>query len=214
MNEIQERLLDLASKNDLSQISLRKTAKMIGNESMSPGVLQYHFTQLEKKKLLLIDRKAKIQRLGSEAVDERFYNIPILGMASCGAATQFADEVIEGYLNVSKNSLKSRGGLFAVRAVGDSMNSASVPTINNMTSSIEDGDFVIVDTSYLTVDENISEYVVSVINGLANIKKLAKRAYDYALLSESKDMSAYPPIIIHEDDDYLINGRVVTVVKG
>ena len=64
MNEIQERLLELASKNDLSQISLRKTAKMIGNESMSPGVLQYHFTQLERKVCCLLIEKQKSKDLG------------------------------------------------------------------------------------------------------------------------------------------------------
>ena len=135
-------------------------------------------------------------------------------MASCGVATQFADETIDGYLNISKNIIKPRGKLFALRAVGESMNNADAPTINGTTTPIEDGDFVIVDTSYLTVDENIGKYVVSVINGLANIKKLAKRTYDYALLSESTDMSSHPPIVIHEDDNYLINGRVVTVIKG
>lgn len=111
-----------------------------------------HFTQLKKEKYRLLIEKQKIQRLESEPGDERFYSIPILGMASCGTATQLADEVAGGYLNISKNVLRSRGKLFAVRVVGDSMNSASVPAINNMTSSIKDGDFVIVDTSYLTVD--------------------------------------------------------------
>ncbi len=214
MHEIQKRLLKLAENGDLSRIPLREIAAMIGNESMSPGVLQHHFAQLEKKKLLFIDRKAKTQRLGSDLRDDRFYVIPIVGMASCGPANQFADEAIEGYLSISKNSLKAKGELFAVRAGGKSMNNACVPTPNGLTAPIDDGDYAIVDTSYISVDENVGKYIISIINGLANIKKLAKRAYDYALVSESTNMSAYPPIIIHENDDYLINGRVVAVVKG
>ena len=49
---------------------------------------------------------------------------------------------------------------------------------------------------------------------MANIKKLAIRDYDIALLSESTDSASYPPIVVSEDDDYLINGRVIAVVKG
>lgn len=214
MHEIQKRLLKLAENNDLSRIPLREIAVMIRNESMSPGVLQHHFAQLEKKKLLFVDRKSKTQRLGSDLRDGRFYTIPIVGMASCGPASQFADEAVEGYLNISKNSLKAKGKLFAIRAVGKSMDSAHVPTPNGQTAPINDGDYVVVDTSYIAVDDNVGKYIISIINGLANIKKLAKRTYDYALVSESSDMSAYPPIVIHEDDDYLINGRVIAVVEG
>lgn len=214
MNETQEQLLKLAEKNNLSRIPLRSIAEMLGKPSMSPGVLQHHFAQLEKKKLLFVDRKAKIQQLGSDMRDDRFHVIPIVGMASCGPANQFADEAIEGYLNISKSSLKVKGKLFAVRAAGESMNDAQVPTPNGLTAPIDNGDYAIVDTSYADVDENVGKYVVSIINGLANIKKLAKRAYDYALVSESTNSSSYPPIVIHEDDDYLINGRVIAVVKG
>lgn len=214
MNEIQEKLLKLAEKNDLSRIPLRTIAAMLDKPTMSPGVLQYHFAQLEKKKLLFVDRKSKTQQLGSDTSDDRFHIIPIVGMASCGPANQFADETVEGYLNMSKNSLRAKGKLFAVRATGKSMDDANIPTPNGLTSSIEDGDYVIVDTYYDDVNENVGKYVVSIINGLANIKKLAKRTYDYALISESTNTSSYPPIIIHEDDNYLINGRIIAVVKG
>jgi len=214
MHAIQRQLLELAEQNDLSRIPLRVIAAMLGNEAMSPGVLQHHFAQLEKKKLLFIDRKTKTQMLGSDLRDsQQFYAIPIVGMASCGPANQFADEAVEGYLNVSKSSLAAKGELFAVRVVGNSMNDAHIPTPNGLTAPLEDGDFAVVDTSYKAVDENLGRYIVSIIKGLANIKRLAKRAYDYALLSESTDMSAYPPIIIGENDNYLINGRVVMVIK-
>ncbi|CAN5688826.1 hypothetical protein BH23PAT2_BH23PAT2_08620 [soil metagenome] len=214
MHEIQEKLLELAKSEDLSRIPLRRIAEILGKKDLSPGVLQHHFAQLEKKKLLFIDRKAKTQQLGSDLKDDRFFTIPIVGAASCGPANEFADEAIEGYLNVSTSTLKKRGDLFAVRAAGSSMDEANVPTTNGQTAAIEDGDYAIVDTFYVSVDDNAGKYVVSVINGLANIKKLAKRTYDYALLSESTDAQNFPPIIIHEDDDYLINGRVVAVVKG
>lgn len=215
MHEIQVQLLELAEHKDLSRIPLRKIATMLGSKSMSPGVLQHHFAQLEKKKLLFIDRKAKTQRLGASVDDDRFYAIPIVGSASCGPANDFADESIEGYLNVSKNSLTGiRGKLFAVRASGDSMNDARVLTPNGQRAPIDNGDYTIVDMAHTSVEDNLNKYVLSIINGMANIKKLAKRQFDLALLSESIDKDAYPPIIISPEDDYLINGRVVAVVKG
>lgn len=214
MHDIQQQLMDLTESHDLSRIPLRKIAELLGNPSMSPGVLQHHFAQLEKKKLLFVDRKAKTQQLGANLTDDRLYTIPIVGMASCGPANQFADEAIEGYLHISKKSLKSRGKLFAVRASGDSMNDALIATPNGDATALEDGDYAIVDIGISSVDENLGKYVVSIINGMANIKKLVKRAYDYALISESTEMAKYPPIIIHKTDDYLINGRVIAVVKG
>lgn len=214
MHEIQSKLLELAEANDLSRIPLRKIAELLGKPELSPGVLQHHFAQLKKKKLLFVDRKAKTQQRPADLTDERFYVIPIVGAASCGPANTFADEAVEGYLHVSNNSLCANGKLFAVRADGDSMNSAHVPTPSGIKAPIENGDYAIIDTAHIAVDDNIGKYVVSIINGMANIKKLAKRPYDYALISESTRMENYPPIIIHENDDYLINGRVIAVVKG
>lgn len=214
MHEIQSKLLELAEIQDLSRTPLRKIAELLGRPGMSPGVLQHHFAQLEKKKLLFIDRKAKTQHRATELKDERFYAIPIVGIASCGPANAFADEAIEGYLQVSKNSLHANGKMFAVRADGDSMDDALLPTSSGAKAPIESGDYVIVDTAHTSIDDNIGKYVVSNINGTANIKKLSKRQYDYALLSESNQPENYPPIIIHESDEYLINGRVVALVKG
>lgn len=214
MHQIQEHLLQLTEQHDLSKIPLRKIAEMLGRADMSPGVLQHHFSQLEKKNLLFVDRKSKTQQLGAEQSDKRFYSIPIVGAASCGPANELADEQVEGYLTISRNAVTKSGELFAVRAVGDSMNNAKVKTPSGDKASIEDGDYAIVDTGLISIEDNLNKYVVSIINGMANIKRLVKREYDYALTSESLSQSTHPPIIIHEDDDCVINGQVVSVVKG
>lgn len=215
MHETQERLLELARQQDLSQVPLREIAGLIDKKQMSPGVLQHHFGQLEKKNLLFIDRRAKTQRLGDDVGDDRFYTIPIVGAASCGPANTVADESIEGYLKISKSSLfGGSGDLIAVRASGNSMNNAQVLTAGGRKAPINDGDYVIVDRKQLSLQDNINKYVLSIIGGMANIKKLVRRDYDIALLSESTDQKSYPPIIIHEGDDYLVNGRVVQVVEA
>lgn len=214
MNEVQKALLELARKKDLSQISLREAAALIGRPGMSPGVLQHHFSQLQKKKLLFIDRKSRTQRLGSDDSDDRFYTIPILGTASCGPATQFADEAIEGYLTISKKSLREKGPLFALRATGNSMNRAEIPTLSGEKAGVSEGDYVIVERTNGDIESSLGKYVLSIINGLANIKKLVRRDYDYALLSETTESVFHPPIIIHKEDNFIINGRIIAVVKG
>lgn len=215
MHKTQEKILEKAREYDLSVIPLRKIAELIEQPAMSPGVLQHHIAQLEKKSLLFIDRKAKTQRFGEDISDERFFLIPIVGSANCGPATEVAEENIEGYLRVSKKSLTGVSSeLIAVRAVGSSMNDAKVITPNGSKAPIEEGDLIIVDRQRISIADNLNKYVLSIIGGMANIKKLVKRQYDIALLSESKDQKSYPPILIHEGEDYLVNGGVVGLVKA
>ena len=76
---------------------------------------------------------------------------------------------------------------------------------------IEDGDYVIVDAD--ARDPQNGDVVLSVIDGLANLKRfhLDKPNRQIALVSESTQ--AFPPIYIHEDDDFFVNGKVVQVIK-
>ena len=94
-----------------------------------------------------------------------------------------------------------------MRAEGNSLNRASIDGKN-----VESGDFVLVDSeSTLPRD---GDYIVSVIDGMANIKKylLDKKNSRIALLSESTQ--EYSPIFIHESDDFKISGKIIEVVKN
>ena len=75
--------------------------------------------------------------------------------------------------------------------------------------SIEDGDYVVVDSSNTSPRNH--DYVLSVIDGMANIKKFVQRGDQIALISESAH--SYQPILIHPDDNYLVNGVVIQVIK-
>jgi SOS-response transcriptional repressor LexA len=79
--------------------------------------------------------------------------------------------------------------------------------------SIEEGDFAIIDPDNRSPDPG--DYVLSVINGCANIKRfyIDKEHGQLLLLSESSENQ--PPIRLHEDDnlEFFINGKVVTVIK-
>lgn len=138
-------------------------------------------------------------------------NIPVFGSANCGIATNFADDHVQGYIRVSEKLVRIRDGVFAVIADGLSMNRAKVGSSKR---NIEPGDYVIVNGKD-KIPKN-GDYVLSVIDGLANIKKfyLDQKHRQVMLVSEST--KEYPPIIIDESeiDQYVLSGKVVEVIKN
>ena len=61
-----------------------------------------------------------------------------------------------------------------------------------------------------------NEIVVSIIGGLANIKRLRRDNANkrILLLSDSYRPDDFAPIIISENDDFQVDGKVVDVIKG
>ena len=57
--------------------------------------------------------------------------------------------------------------------------------------------------------------VLSVISGLANIKRLTEDKANKQIVLQSESSQFFPPIHIHEDDldEYLVNGKVIEVIK-
>ena len=135
-----------------------------------------------------------------------FISVPLVGSANCGPATLLAEENIEGYLTVKKALLPRASGIFALRASGNSLNRAKIKGKN-----VENGDMVLIDSE----DRNIrdGDYVLSIIGGMANLKKhkFDRKNNQIMLLSESTE--TFKPIIIMPGDDFAINGKVVGVIK-
>ena len=135
-----------------------------------------------------------------------FISVPLVGSANCGPATLLAEENIEGYLTVKKALLPRASGIFALRASGNSLNRAKIKGKN-----VENGDMVLIDSE----DRNIrdGDYVLSIIGGMANLKKYKfdRKNNQIMLLSESTE--TFKPIIIMPGDDFAINGKVVGVIK-
>jgi len=133
--------------------------------------------------------------------------IPVVGSANCGPAELVADENIEGYIKISKRIVSNKAGVFALRAEGDSMNNANINGKN-----IEEGDFVLIDSENKTARSG--DYVLSVIEGCANLKKfdVDKKTGDIQLISES-DNKTHKPIFISRDDNFMINGIIIEVIK-
>lgn len=215
MHIIQQKLLSLAEKKNLADFTLRKIGELVG-EVGSPQKIKHHLDQLIGKGLLAVSadgHEIKKTKQGL-AKDSKIVSLPILGSANCGQPLIFADENIEGYLKVSVSLLGSNSknkfkDLFVLKAVGNSMNRASINGKNN----IEDGDFVIVDKN--ADNPRNGEYVVSAIEGAANIKKFYFDLNNQQVILLSESNQDFPPIYIHKNDyaDYLICGQVVGVMK-
>ena len=212
MNENQQKILDFIAENDTSKFSYRAISRRLNMSS--PQIVIHHLNQLKKKGLIYVDesKNLKITNFKSSTVDN-FLRIPIVGAANCGPATELAQENITGFLKISKTILnKSNGeGLMAVRAIGNSLNKADI-----FGNKVDEGDYLIVDCN--NKDPKDGDYVLSVMDGVANFKKFFKdeKSKEIRLVSEST--SDIPPIVLHEDDletsGYLVNGVVIRVVKN
>lgn len=208
MHTLQRQLLELARKKNLGSMTLREIGTEVGEKF--PQKIKHHLDQLLKKGLIKIDKQSRVIEAVKEGREEHtnLYSVPILGFANCGPATLFAEEAVQGFLKVSSNFLSKKQGLYAVKAVGSSMNRSNVKGDN-----IEDGDYVLVEGE--NKNPRSGDYVLSVIDGAANIKKFISEKNRIALVSESNE--DYPPIIIHPEDiksfNYIINGKVVGVIK-
>jgi repressor LexA len=206
MHPIQEKLLKCIETTNISDMTLREIGSLI--KEPLPQKIKHHLEQLEKKGFISYDRKNKsISRsITKSQAKSLFVSVPIIGAANCGPATIFANENIEGYLKISKNILNKCKNIFALKAQGLSMNRTN---INGM--SIEDGDYIIIDSDYRSPRNG--DVVLSVIDDMANIKKYVFDEDNNQIVLVSESSKNIPPIYIHEDDSFMVNGRVIQVIK-
>ena len=213
MNETQQRIINIAKTVDIHAIGIRELARQLG---VHPQTAKYHRDQLIKKNVIKrpgIFKTCRVDQTILGGAD--LVTIPYLGAANCGPATRIAGAEAVGEINVSSRFLKDVRNfdtLFAVKADGTSMNRARL-----YGDSIDDGDFVIVDSGR---HPQKNDYIVATVNNLANIKKYLPEYDDegrlirITLLSEST--SEYEPIFIHPEDqsEGLIAGVALQVIKA
>ena len=209
MHSIQEKILKLSEYHDLANMSLREIGKLV--HETSPQKIKHHLLQLEKNGLIQMDRLSKVMVKTKPYISSArnsLMAIPIFGTANCGPATVYADQEAEGYLRVSGKLLSKKKGVFAIKASGYSMNKAN---INGET--VDDGDYVLVDPTVTAVRNG--DYVLSIIDGMANIKRYFKDSDNQRVILLSESSASFSPIFIHRDDmdNYLVNGKVIQVIK-
>ncbi len=215
LHPTQQAILELAEKENIGELSLRQIGQRVGIPN-SPQMVKYHLSQLEKRGLIKIDKpKYLIERYTPgwakgllDSKQARLYNIPIYGTANCGTGGIIAEQNLEGFLRVSNTLLgrKPAKSFFAIRASGNSMNRANVNE-----KQIDDGDYLVI-----AKDSGIphsGDIVVAVIDNQGLVKKLVKDPEHNQILLVSESTEEYPPICIHKNDQFLINGKVVEVIK-
>lgn len=213
MHDIQKTLLNLAQEKNLGQMTLREIGELI--DEKSPQKVKHHLSQLEKKGLIRVDRdNGLIRKVTQEQVsgflkEAKLINVPIFGSANAGPAEIFADQNIEGFLRISSSLLdrdELNHNLFAIKVKGPSMNRTNVKG-----KTIEDGDYIIVDSDNREPEDN--SVILSVIDSMANVKRLRLDRENNQIVLMSESTQDFPPIVIHDTDDYSINGKVVQVIK-
>jgi SOS-response transcriptional repressor LexA len=211
MHPIQKKIISLARLEDISRLSYRQLAIKVRCQHASQA--KHHLDQLLLKGYLArsLDGKIRVLR-DTKQVSRDVINIPIMGQANCGVPAIYATNQIHAYLKVSPSAIKTRklDKVFALQAVGDSMNRAKIRG-----SAIDDMDYVLVESLQWSEVSN-GDYLVSIIEDMANIKKI-RLDLEYSriiLMSESTDSLA--PIIIAAEDlhYYQLAGKVVEVIKA
>jgi repressor LexA len=212
MNNIQKHLLDLiVSTPNFGLLSLRKMSELLGSPG-KPQIPKYHLQQLEKAGLIQMNLEQgvlKVVKKGfNHATKSPLFSVPVLGAANCGPATVFADQKVEQYLKISTSLLpRNKHRLFAIVADGDSMNKANLQGKN-----IESGDYVLVDSEAKNYKNG--DIVLAIIDGLGTIKEYNKDTKNNRIVLKALSTYDYLPIYLGESDEFIINGKIVDVIKN
>jgi len=134
---------------------------------------------------------------------ESFVDVPVYGSANAGKPTMVAEQNMEGYLKISTR-LVNKKDIFAIQVFGNSMDECKINGKN-----IEDGDYILVETGKF----NVGDKVLAIIDGLATVKSLARIDKKTMVLLPISSNKKNQPIYLTQEDDFLINGRVIEVLK-
>ena len=156
---------------------------------------------LEKKDLIKRDRSKKIYMVENDNYANlgNIFSIPMYGLASCGEALAYAEDNVDGFLQISKSLFRGADSaqLFAVKTLGDSMDK----------DGINDGDYVIFEKYDYTSGKDLEgKIVVAVINGMATIKRHKKVSDEIIGLFPHSTNTFHQPVFIHKTDSVLIAG--------
>ena len=132
------------------------------------------------------------------------FDIPILGTANAGEALVYGEQTTQGSISLSHSIIRgNKQHYFLVQIEGTSMNAFMVNG-----KIIEDKSYVLIHKKDTQMNEHDAYLVI--LNGCATVKKVKKEEHNLYLLPVSHDAS-HRPIIVTEEDDVMINGKVIDV---
>ena len=166
-------------------------------------VTQY-LEALEKKWFITRWYGFRSIKLGNSIGFQTTLNIPILGYANAWTPLANAEENDYWVLPISKSIISwDEKNYFVLKVEWTSMNNYQV---NGKT--IENGSYILVDKKSTSL--NGSDAFLFVVNNSATIKKYKQEGNALYLLPESND-DYHKPIILSEEDNVIVNGKVVDV---
>ncbi len=207
MNQVQDKILNLLKDQGSVPLRYRELGRRIGEKY--PQTVKHHIESL-KEKNLIEEKNGFLTLVKKDVKSDKFLTLPFYGLANCGPALVFADDRIKGYIKISKNVFDNKNlkNIYLIKASGNSMNLAQIgPNKKN----IEDGDFIVADAK--NDEPRNGDYVVSIIDGCANIKKFRYNPDEKQVLLLSESTDEYFPIVLHESDDLHVVAKVVDVIK-
>lgn len=210
MDDVWTKLVAFAGQKDIDSIALSELAKQLGLKHRSQAK---HYKEKAEKDGLLVRNSLGRLLPAPTSTNPSLITLPVMGEANCGPASLIASDQITGTISFSPSTLKHKlsNGAFAVKAVGNSMNQAN---ING--KALEDGDVAIINPSTWGNAAD-GDYILSVIDGVANIKKLKLDTQNRRVILKSESTDDFFEDIILSAEDlymYIISGNVVDVVKS
>ncbi|HPN96386.1 MAG TPA: S24 family peptidase [Candidatus Moranbacteria bacterium] len=187
-------------KENPTSYRIHKDLVSNGSKDSLKSVMQV-IEALEKKELIKRDENKKIYVIENDSYAnlKNIFSVPVYGLASCGDALAYAEDNVDGFLQISKSLFRGSNSaqLFAVKTLGDSMDK----------ENINDGDYAIFEKyDYASGKELEGKIVVAVINGMATIKRYKKVSNEIIGLFPHSTNNFHQPIFIHKTDSILIAG--------
>ena len=176
---------------------------LILNQKSKRWVVQY-LEALEKKGFLSRWRWYRSISLGNSVWFQTTMNIPILWYANAWTPLVDANESSYWVLPISKKIISwDEQNYFILKVEGTSMNNYEIKW-----KTIDNWSYVLIKKD--EVSTNSTDAFLFIVNWAATLKKFKKDWDTIYLLPESKD-EYHKPIILSEDDNLMINGKIVDV---
>lgn len=173
------------------------------NQKSKRGVVQY-LEALEKKWFLSRWRGYRSISLGNSIWFQTTLNIPILGYANAWTPLVDANESNYWVLPISKKIISwDEQNYFILKVEWTSMNNYEVKW-----KTIDNWSYVLIRKDEVNI--NSRDAFLFIVNWAATLKKFKKDWNTIYLLPESKD-DYHKPIILSEEDNLMINWKIVDV---
>ena len=205
LTEKQQNVLDVITKfigENAKSPTIEELTLLLSQKSKR-WVVQY-LEALEKKWFLTRWRGYRSISLGNTVWFQTTLNIPILGYANAWTPLVDASETSYWVLPISKKIINwDDQNYFILKVEWTSMNDFIVNW-----KIIDNGSYVLIKKD--EVNTNSKDAFLFIVNGAATLKKFKKDGDNIYLLPDSKD-DYHKPIILSEDDNLMINGKVMDV---